>query len=689
MKGNRESGAMRAQLRKLAERMLDTGQYEPDALEAFGSQSLEDLVQELHIYHAELEIQNEHLRRAQQELERVSLRYQSLFDLAPVGYVILDKRGRIVEANQQARDSFDESLRGNLLGTDFSIYLAPSDRMAWQRHLQACLSTAQGRRCEVKLRSKGDPPRYVLLVSKVLPDHSEKNERRILLSITDITRRKQSELRLERLKNQFESFMEHLPAGAFVRQGADSVLFVNRFLRRQFGASPCRQDDPGKLAEDPHGHRRLLEARQDELLEPLEIRDVHGNKRFLQCICFPIALPDQEDIQGGILLDVTRLQETESRRRAMERQLRQSMKLESIGRLAGGMAHDFNNQLTVIQGYCEMLTMSGRLSDQARRQLREVGRAANRAHALTDQLLSFSRRQILMPETTDVHSLLQSMLPEIRAEVGADIQVQLDQQSCPPIEIDRGQFRQAICCLVRNARDAGASQLRLRTGTRRLEEEDLSPQDPARPGQFLFVEVQDDGCGIEKSVISNIFEPFFTTRKVGQGVGLGLSMVHGFALQSGGKVDVESTSGLGSTFRIYLPLESRTHTWDPLLPGGDLPRGAETLLLVHPDPRILAMLTARLREMGYRVLEACDTNEALRLAGQEETLDLLVASEELPEADPEALADRLKPKLPSGHLYTIAKFSESSARSHENAGIVRKTAMGIRHILDGISPGED
>jgi PAS domain S-box-containing protein len=683
MKGKESTGALKARLRKMAERMLDTGQYEPDAIEPA---NLDDLTQELHIYHAELEIQNEQLRRTQHDLEQVSQRYQSLFELAPVGYVVLENQGRIVEANQQARNALDLDLTQNLLGTPFSIYLAPSDRMTWQRHLQACLATGQGHRCEVQLRGESDREVHVLLVSKVLPTDEPDHGHRILVSLTDITQRKEIEKRVQGLKNQFEAFMEHLPAGAFVCGEDRQVRFVNRFMREQLGAEAPGEDRPGLLAQDLKAHRRLV-AHGEEVQEPVELVDVHGRHRVFQCARFPIVLPDQGGLTGGVLLDMTRLKEAETRRRRMEKQLRQSMKLESIGRLAGGMAHDFNNQLTVIQGYCEMLVLSEGLSDPARRQLGEIARAANRAHALTDQLLSFSRRQMLMPEKTDLNDLLASILPEVRSELGPDVVVRYEPgEDLPPIQIDRGQFKYAVRCLVRNAGEAleGQGQFMMRTGQCSLASKDLSPADPAQPGTFLYADFEDTGCGIPKSALPNIFEPFFTTRSVGKGAGLGLSMVHGFVLQSGGKIDVKTSVGQGTRLRIFLPLTPLSESWDPLLAVGDLPGGDETLLLVEPDPQLLTMISARLREVGYTVLEARDGAQALLMAEEEHgPINLLVTAGDLPDVTPAQLAGRLEERIGSKAWYRMEKPAEPSARSDPKTGLVRSVAVDIRKLLDG------
>jgi PAS domain S-box-containing protein len=668
----------------MAESLLQTGQYEKDAV---APGNIDDLIQELHIYHAELEIQNQQLRRTQEQLEQASRRYQTLFELAPTGYAVLDSKGTVLEINEQARIILQYDAKAELVSSPFSLLLAGRDRMTWQRHLQAVLTSQTPNACEVELRSRQGQPVNVLIVSRQLPEASDNGPgaQRILVSLTDISARKCAEAELRALQSRFEAFMSHLPAGAFLVDDQGRARFVNRFLAETFGARQMSEGQPGRLAEDADLHRVLAEASEES--ENLQAIDRQNGKRIIRVERFGVRLSDRSLLRAGIVLDITDLEQAEKHRRLVERQLRQSLKLEAIGRLAGGMAHDFNNQLTVIQGYCELLGMDQDLPGRCYKQIDEIRHAARRAHRLTDQLLSFSRRQILVPEFTDVNDEIAGLLGDVKRLAGGAISVEWrPDETLDPLEIDRGQLRHAVMAMAQNAVDAmgDGGQLAIRTGRTELTTEDLSASEPAQPGRFVWIEVADTGCGMNPTVQANIFEPFYTTKEIGQGVGLGLSMVHGFVLQSGGTVTVDSEPGQGSTFRVYLPYNKPAQYWDMISPRSALPGGEETLLLIESDPRALAMLTTCLREIGYTVLEALDADEAVRLArGEVEPIDLLVVSESL-RTPADQIVSRLGGHLKDGRVLHVDTRGHGQGHGDgDGAGsITRRLADGVRRILD-------
>ena len=307
---------------------------------------------------------------------------------------------------------------------------------------------------------------------------------------------------------------------------------------------------------------------------------------------------------------------TEGVLRETEAQLRQAQKMEAVGRLAGGMAHDFNNLLTVIRGYSELLL--GRLgpTDDMRKDMEEVKKAADRASGLTRQLLAFSRRQFIAAKVLDLNALVSNMDGMLRRLIGEDI-VELSGEldtSLGAIKADPGQIEQVIMNLVVNARDAMPKGGRLTIETRNVtigEEVRLDAVGVA-PGSYVLLTVRDNGHGMDAETRSHLFEPFFTTKEKGKGTGLGLSTVYGIVKQSGGSIIVESTPGRGTTFRIYFPrveqeIPGPTGTADTIDPV----RGRETILLIEDEPAVRGLVHETLRLHGYTVLAARHGIEAL------------------------------------------------------------------------------
>jgi len=347
-------------------------------------------------------------------------------------------------------------------------------------------------------------------------------------------------------------------------------------------------------------------------------------------------------------------------------QLRQSQKLEAIGRLAGGVAHDFNNLLLAINGYSEFLTAS--LSDE--RQLRyaqEIRAAGERAAALTQQLLAFSRRQVLQPRVLDLNQSVREIESMLRRLIGERIDVVLDlDPELRRVEADPSQVGQVLLNLAVNARDAmnGAGTLTIRT---------------RNDGADALLEVTDTGGGIDEATQARIFEPFFTTKAVGQGTGLGLSTVYGIVAQSGGDVSVSSTPGHGATFRVRLP-----GTVLDIAPAEveAPPRrgGAERVLVVDDEAVVRQLLEQMLVDLGYEVTAVASAREAIALDG---AWDLLVADVVMPETDGSSLAQRLDAR----HVLFISGYDPGALVS-PNATFLQKPfthddlAQTVRQLLD-------
>jgi len=320
-------------------------------------------------------------------------------------------------------------------------------------------------------------------------------------------------------------------------------------------------------------------------------------------------------VQGRPLLMLSLFRDVTTQKR-LEEQLRQSQKMEAIGQLAGGVAHDFNNILTVIHGHASLLAASD-LDDTGTRSAQQITQAAERAAGLTRQLLTFSRRQLIQPKRLDMNKIVGNMTDMLGRILGEDVTLQLNYSAAPAtVEADAGMMEQVLLNLAVNARDAmpRGGQLFVRISIADVNEDHVRRHPEARAGRFACVSKTDTGTGISPENLSRIFEPFFTTKEIGKGTGLGLATVYGIVKQHQGWVEVESTVGKGTTFRIYIPFvgEERTEAEKPttqIVVRG----GTETILLVEDERPVRELVARVLEKQGYKVLQAGAGAEAVEV----------------------------------------------------------------------------
>lgn len=357
-------------------------------------------------------------------------------------------------------------------------------------------------------------------------------------------------------------------------------------------------------------------------------------------------------------------QETEHALRQSEEQLRQAQKLEAVGQLAGGLAHDFSNLLTVIIGYSDLLLKQSRSGPPAYA-AEEIKKAAERASSLTRQLLSFSRRQVMQPKILEVNTLVSDMGKMFQRLIGEDIELVIN--SAPEaalIHADPGQIEQVLMNLMVNARDAMPSGGKLTIDTANVEIEHIDSEKyiGIRPGSYTLLTVSDNGVGMDAETKEHIFEPFFTTKELGKGTGLGLSTVYGIVKQSGGNICVYSEPGAGATFKIYFPAieeEAVMHKAvdEPAVAFG----GAETLLLVEDDDQVREMTAIFLREYGYEVLVAATGNQALEICEQEgRGIELVITDVVMPQMNGRELITHLRQLLPEVKVLYMSGYADDA-----------------------------
>ncbi|RJF87132.1 PAS domain-containing sensor histidine kinase [Oleomonas cavernae] len=389
-----------------------------------------------------------------------------------------------------------------------------------------------------------------------------------------------------------------------------------------------------------------------------------------------------------------------SAQKALEAQFVQSQKMQAVGQLAGGIAHDFNNLLTAIIGFCDLLLTRHGPEDDSFPDIMQVKQNANRAANLVRQLLAFSRRQTLRPKIIDIRDTLNDLSTLLRRLIGANIKLDLDHaQDLGLVRVDPSQFDQVIINLVVNARDAmaegGRIQIRTRNAGKREARRIAAMQLP--PGDYVMIEVTDDGHGIPRDVLPQIFEPFFTTKEIGAGTGLGLSTVYGIVKQTGGSIVAESEPGQGTTFRILLPrhVEGAAEAVpEPAERAEPATSGSETILIVEDEDAVRNFAVRALRRQGYRVLEAATGEEALDLieAGTER-IDLMVSDVVMPSMDGPTLARMAMERLPALKVIMISGYAEEQFRKSLDPGLaftflakpfsLKQLGQLVREVLDG------
>ncbi|HEV2694107.1 MAG TPA: ATP-binding protein [Verrucomicrobiae bacterium] len=397
----------------------------------------------------------------------------------------------------------------------------------------------------------------------------------------------------------------------------------------------------------------------------------------------------------GIVQNVTEAKQSEAALRRSEEQLRQSQKMEAVGRLAGGVAHDFNNLLTVINGYCSMALMKKEEVQPIRKNIEEILKASDRAASLTNQLLAFSRKQVLQPRVLQLNDVMRGMDKMLRRLIGEDVElVTTFDPKAGNVKADPGQLEQVIMNLCVNARDAmpRGGKLSISTANVSIDQESRHRNRTLEVGNYVMLSVSDNGMGMTADTLAHLFEPFFTTKGVGKGTGLGLATCYGIVSQSGGDIRVYSELNSGTTFKIYLPrTDART---EPVaaLNMETAPSGSESVLVVEDDPSVRELACVILRNCGYQVQESSNAFEALRVIKRNPIFDLVLTDVVMPQMSGKALHDAIKDQLPNTKVLLMSGYTDDALAHHgvldeglmflEKPFSPAKLARKVREVLD-------
>ena len=480
----------------------------------------------------------------------------------------------------------------------------------------------------------------------------------IVIFTEDVTRRKQAESALRESEERFRMLVDSAPEGIFV-QADGRFLFVNPALARMLGAEKPEElvgaDLMDRMAPEFHEaiRARIRHQRETGKLAPPMEQDylrLDGVRLPVETTAVPVRYAGR-DAYLVFVRDVAERRRIEQEKQNLQTQLAQAQKMDSIGRLAGGVAHDFNNMLSVILGHAEMILETVATDQPLYSDLQEIRKAAERSADLTRQLLAFARKQTAAPKELDLNATVEGMLKMLRRLIGENVKLAWQPSPRPvPVLMDPSQLDQILANLCVNARDAvgETGTVTIATGTADFDDAYCAAHPGYVPGAYAALSVSDDGCGMDAETLARLFEPFFTTKEAGKGTGLGLATVYGIVKQNRGFLHVYSEPGKGTTLQIHLPLQAASEKPKPQPePAAPLPRGRETILLVEDEPGILSMTRMMLEQCGYHVLTAATPGEAFR---QAETfpgeIHLLMTDVVMPEMNGRELARQLLARHP-------------------------------------------
>jgi len=483
--------------------------------------------------------------------------------------------------------------------------------------------------------------------------------------------RRRGEVELRRSESILRLLFEHNPLPTWLYE-IDSLKFlrVNEVAARLFGYSQEEFESMTILQIRPSSEQEKARSFIKELTSNTEehgiwLHQARGGRQF------EVEIVSHELLYAGKRVRLVVGQDI-SERRQLEGQLRQATKMEAVGRLAGGVAHDFNNMLMVIKGHTELLLNVLSPSDHITRKIQQIDRAADRAAALTRQLLAFSRMQVLQPQVINLNSVVEEMGKLLPRLIGEDVELVIrPHTNLGSIRADAGQMEQVIMNLAVNARDAmpNGGKLLIETCNCDLDQSYALTHPLMRPGSYVQLSVSDNGTGMDAETQTHIFEPFFTTKEKGKGTGLGLATVYGIVKQSGGFIWVYSELRKGTTFKIYLPCVDQKEEVSPMpRPPAEVPNGTETVLLTEDEQDVREIARQFLESGGYRVIEAKDGSDALRLAAESSgKIDLLVTDMVMPGLSGPELAARLQREHPGLCVLFMSGYSEHAATEMANA----------------------
>jgi PAS domain S-box-containing protein len=635
-------------------------------------------------------------KQAEKALRESEESFSQLFESAPVpmAYVTDVEGYKWTTWNETWYQTFGyarEQAEGRS-GNDIGLWVNPSDR---SRFIEMAKRQNYVAEFETLLRRSDGSIRNCSLFASFI----DKTGYRLLMAVyLDITDRKQAE---EALRfNQFA--IDHMADAAFWMTPDARFFYVNQAACRALGYSHDELVQMAVADIDPEFSMEMWSEYWNELREKEHIV-FQTSHRAKDGHIYPVEIQanflefEECEYNCAFARDITERKHVDKEREKLQAQLNQAQKMESVGRLAGGVAHDFNNMLGAILGYTELGMQGISPADPIYGTLADIQNAAQRSVNLTRQLLAFARKQTVAPKLLNLNETVESTLEMLRRLIGENIHLAwLPGKDLGPVRMDPSQIEQLLANLCVNARDAihDTGKINIETGTVTFDETYCAAHVGFVPGKYVLLAVDDDGCGMDAETRSHLFEPFFTTKEVGKGTGLGLATVYGIVKQNNGFIDVYSESGLGTTFKIYLPLHAtEAGRTTKIGAAQSAASGHETILLVEDEPMILDITTKMLECQGYTVMAAATPGEAIRLAREHAgEIHLLMTDVVMPEMNGRDLAKNLLSLYPKLKRLFMSGYTADVIAHHgvldEGVQFIQKPfsvqtlANRVREVLD-------
>jgi PAS domain S-box-containing protein len=615
-------------------------------------------------YKALLEINVRHYR----DIAERDARYRILLEQAGEG-VVAESEGRIIFANPAAMKIFGWQRDEDWAGESFLDLVAEESREDLRKILSSVPAGGPPVRHEMTgVRSDGSAFELEITPARMM-FHGKTAVQAIL---RDVTERRRAEEALRESEQKYRDIFDFASLGIYQSRRDGSLLTANRPLAEMLGYDSPEELMGRKLDEIYFvpGEREELVSRYEPegkaTRQEVRWKRKDGTTIWIELDARTVRNPDGTTRHfEGFVHDISERKETEAEKRRLQEQLVQAQKMEAVGQLAGGIAHDFNNLLTAITGYSELLLGELPPEDLRRSHAEEIRKAGERAASLTQQLLAFSRRQVLAPRVLDVNTLVSDIERMLRRLIGEHIELKTRKMAdLWRVRADPGQIEQAILNLVLNARDAmpQGGVLTIETSNADLDEDFSRSHVPTQPGPYVRVAVTDTGVGISDEIKARLFEPFFTTKEMGKGTGLGLSTTYGIVKQSGGYLWCESGVGRGTTFTVFLPRVAEPlaeiverKVLPPLHPGN------ETVLLVEDEPEVRSLVQRILKTQGYTVVTAANPDEALAISREfKGRIELMVTDVVMPGMSGLQLAERLLPTRPDMRVLFVSGYTDDA-----------------------------
>ena len=593
-------------------------------------------------------------QKAEDALRESEARYRSLFEINHAAMLLIDpESASIIDANPAACDYYGWSREELKKRRIYEINTLTSEEVTAEMQLAR---SERRNHFFFKHRLADGTIRDVEVYSGPL---TLKGKAMLYSIVHDITERKRTEEALRESEKKYRMVLEANPDPMIVYDIEGVVIYLNPAFTSVFGWS--LEERIGKKTGDFVPDENWPETRMmiDMVIAGKNFSGIETRCLTKEGKMIPVSISGscywnhEGNIEASVinLRDITERKRAEAEKKKLEEQYRQAQKMEAIGQLAGGVAHDFNNMLSIILGYSQIALMKNKPSDPLKASLQEIMNAARRSADLVRQLMAFARKQTIAPKALDLNDAVAGMLNVLRKLMGEDIDLLwMPAANLWQVKMDPAQVDQILANLAVNARDSisGVGKITIETGKAEFDDSYCAQHAGFIPGQYVLLAVSDNGCGVDKETLEKIFEPFFTTKDFGKGTGMGLATVYGIVKQNNGFINVYSEPGKGTTFKIYLPRRKGEETaTDEQSAHAELLTGTETVLLVEDNEALLKMGKMMLEELGYAVLTAGSPNEAIKLAEQYAgDIHLVLTDVVMPEMSGRGLQRRLSALWP-------------------------------------------